>query len=323
MQTARLQNGNANALFPNHSMSISIDMLAAFAKVAQTHSVSLAAHELGVGKSVVSKRVAQLEAALKATLFSRSTRKVALTPAGELYLEHAQRALAEVRGAEERLRELRAELTGQIRLTAPVSWGQRVLAQRLPEFLQLHPAVDIELLLSDRMLDVARERIDIALRWTSSPAAELSAAVAGQVEWAVVASPDYLDACAGGAPAAPQDLAAHPCMGYWRESSDDTWRFQKDDQQAHVRVASRYHADNPEAVAEAALAGLGLALLPSYVCDDALVSGRLVRVLEGWKPLTKFGTQITAVAAPERLRIARNQALWVWLQRGDFCLPRS
>ena len=115
-------------------MAISTDMLAAFVKVAERLSVSAAAVDLGVGKSAVSKRVAQLEGAVKVTLFSRSTRKVALTPAGEAYLDFARRALVEVATAEERLRDMRAELTGQIRLTATVSWGQCVLAKRLPEF---------------------------------------------------------------------------------------------------------------------------------------------------------------------------------------------
>ena len=104
-------------------------------------------------KGAVSKRMAQLESAVKATLFSRTTRKVAVTPAGDASLEFARRALHEVASAEERLRDLRTELTGQIRRTAAVSWGQAVLAKCLPEFLRLHPLIEIELLLTDRMPD--------------------------------------------------------------------------------------------------------------------------------------------------------------------------
>ena len=122
---------------------ISSDMLSTFIKVAETLSVSRSAQALGVGKSVVSKRVAQLEEAVGATLFSRSTRHVALTPAGETYLEHARRALAEIAAGEERLRALRSDLTGRIRITAPVSWGQRVLCRLLPEFLRVHPGIEI------------------------------------------------------------------------------------------------------------------------------------------------------------------------------------
>ena len=294
-------------------MAISTDMLAAFVQVAEHLSVSAAAANLGVGKSVVSKRIAQLEAAVKATLFSRSTRKVALTLAGEAYLEFARRALVEVAAAEETLRDLRAELTGQIRLTAPVSWGQRVLAKRLPAFLQLHPGIEIELLLADRVMDVAYERIDIALRWSTSSSPELTAVPVASVDWAVVAAPGYL--AAAGAPLEPKDLAAHPCISYWRERSDDAWVLTAGNRRQQVRVRGRYHANNAEAVADAALAGLGIALLPCYVCADALADARLVRVLPAWTPQTKFGTRITAVAAPERMRFARNQVLLAFLRQ--------
>ena len=288
-------------------MTLSLNMLAAFVKVAETRSVSAAAAGLGVGKSVVSKRIAQLEASIGATLFARSTRRVALTPAGEAYLEFARRAIGEVRSGEERLRDLRAELTGKIRVTAPVSWGQRVLARRLPEFLRLHPAIELELTLADRVMDIAFERIDLALRWTTLPQSDHVAVPVANVDWLLAASPGYL--AGAGTPCEPQDLAAHPCMCYWREGSDDAWLLGARGQQQQVRVSSRYHADHPEAVADAALAGLGIATLPGYLCEDALADGRLVRVLPAWTPITKFGERVYAVASPERARIARNRAL--------------
>jgi DNA-binding transcriptional LysR family regulator len=295
-------------------MAISTDMLAAFVKVAEQASVSAAAVELGVGKSVVSKRVAQLETAVKATLFSRSTRRIALTPAGEAYLDFARRALREVAGAEERLRDLRVDLTGQIRLTAPVSWGQRVLAKRLPDFLRLHPAIEIELLLADRMMDVAAERIDLALRWTTLPAPELTATPVAEVNWVIAAAPAYL-AAAGSTPHSAAELSRHPCLSYWRESSDDTWTLFEAGTSQAVRVRGRYHVNNPEAVVDAALAGLGIALLPGYLCGDALADGRLLRVLPHCVPLTKFGTRITAFSTPERMRLARIQALLGFLRQ--------
>ena len=249
---------------------------------------------------------------MKATLFSRSTRKIALTPAGEAYLGFARRALAEVASAQERLRELRAELSGQIRLTAPVSWGQRVLAKRLPAFLCLHPGIEIELLLSDRVMDIAYERIDIALRWTTVPSPELTTVAVADIEWVIAAAPGYL--AAAGIPLTPAELGGHSCMCYWRESSDDAWLLAAGAEREQVRVRGRYHANNPEAVYEAALGGLGIALLPRYLCDDALADDRLVHVLPAWTPQTKFGTVITAVATPERMRSARNQALLAFLR---------
>ena len=293
-------------------MSISVDMLKAFVKVAEHASVSAAAASLGTGKSVISKRIAQLEAAVSATLFSRSTRKVALTTAGEAYLAHARRAIDEISAADESLRALRSDLSGQIRITAAVSWGQRVLAKRLPEFLRLHPGIQIELLLADRLMDIAYERVDIALRWTAVESSDCTTCPIARIAWVVAAAPAYL--AVAGTPSEPGELGAHHCMSYWRESSDDTWAFALDNRTLEVRVRSRYHANNPEAVADAALAGLGIALLPRYLCEEEITQGRLVPLLTAWTPRTKFGLGISAVVTPERMRVKRNQALLAFLR---------
>ena len=288
-------------------MSPSTALLEAFVKVAEHASVSHAATELGCPKSVVSRRVAQLEQALRATLFARSTRRVALTTAGEVYLDFARSALRTLSDADERLRDLRSELSGRIRLTAPVSWGQQVLARQLPAFLAMHPTIEIDLLLDDRLMDLAYERIDIALRMTSTGATDLVATPVARLDWVVCAAPAHL--ARAGTPATPTDLLQHPCMSYWRESSDDAWLLVRGSQRETVRVQGRYHANNPEAVASAALAGLGVALLPLYVCEAALADGSLQSVLPDWQAVTKFGNLITAVAPPDRLRLGRNRAL--------------
>ena len=288
-------------------------MLAAFVKVVDSATVSRAALELGVGKSVVSKRVAQLEQLVGATLFARSTRRIALTPAGEAYAEFARRALAEMAAGEERLRALRSELTGRIRLSATVSWGQRVLAVKLPEFLRLHPAIEVELQLADRMVDVAYERIDIALRWSSTTPQGLMSEPLAVVGWVLVAATAYL--ANAGAPLSPADLTEHDCLCYWREASDDQWVLACAGEIARVRVHSRYHVDNPEAVTEAAIAGLGIAMLPDYLCQDGLTDGRLVRVLPGWTPQSKFGSLISAVSTAERMRLQRNRMLLDFLRQ--------
>ena len=294
-------------------MAVSSDMLAAFVKVVDCASVSRAALELGVGKSVVSKRVAQLEQLMGATLFARSTRRIALTPAGEAYADFARRALAEMTSGEERLRALRSELTGCIRLSATVSWGQRVLAVKLPEFLRLHPSIEVELQLADRMVDVAYERIDIALRWSPTPPQGLVSEPVAVVGWALVAAPAYLAGTT--TPLAPAELVRHECLCYWREASDDLWVLACAGEIARVRVRSRYHVDNPEAVTEAAIAGLGIAMLPDYLCQQGLLDGSLVRVLPGWAPQSKFGSLISAVSTAERMRLQRNQVLLGFLRQ--------
>jgi DNA-binding transcriptional LysR family regulator len=166
----------------------------------------------------------------------------------------------------------------------------------------------------------------------------MSATPVAEVPWVIAASPAYL---ASAPPLqTPNDLTAHPCMSYWRENSDDAWTLTPQTPsmpetqttlatpsapladaasqpasgpELQVRVRSRYHANNPEAVADAALSGLGVAMLPRYLCEEALQDGRLLALLPGWLPKTKFGSRIYAVAAPERLRMARNQAFLKFL----------
>ena len=311
-----------------HDSIISSDLLAAFLHVADTGSVSQAAIELGVGKSVISNRIALLEHKLQATLFSRSTRKVALTPAGDAYIEYARRALEEIGAGIERLRSMRSELSGRIRLTAPVSWGQHVLSKQLPEFLRLHPGIEIELQLADRRLELARERIDIALRWSTTPSPELACVPVAQIGWKLAASPSYLKTA--GKPTTPPELAQHSCLCYWRENSDDSWLLvsqrsvpEPAEECIEVKVNSRYHVDNPDAVLNAAIAGMGIALLPDYVCEDALASEQLVPVLEGWEPRTKFGTQIIAMATPERLTLSRNRTFLEFIRSSSGALTAS
>lgn len=294
-------------------MAVSMEMLAAFVKVAEASSVSAAALDLGVGKSVISKRIAQLEQALGATLFARSTRSIVLTPAGDAFLDHARRALGEWAAAEERLRALRSELTGCIRVSSTVSWGQRVLARLVPEFLNEHHGITVDLQLSDQMIDIAHARVDLAMRWSSTQAQGLVTEPVAQVQWALVATPAYL--ARYGVPVTPQDLALHQTLHYWRDASDDLWTLQRGEQHEKVKVRSRYHVNTPEGVAYAALADLGIAQLPDYLAGEALADGRLQQVLRDWSVLTKFGSQISAVATPERMRLARNQVFLEFVRR--------
>jgi len=299
---------------------ISTDMLAAFLEVAECRSVSHAAVSLDVAKSLVSKRIAQLEERLETTLFSRSTRKVALTPAGETYVDYAKRALAEVADGMERVRSLRTELSGNLRLTAPVSWGQRVLAKHLPEFLKMHPSLEIDLMLNDRMMDMATERIDVALRWSSHSHHERHGTPLTEIKWYLTAAPAYI--AKFGLPAEPVELNDHACLYYRRDNTDDHWTLQhnlaaKQSALRHVEVnvGGRYRVDNPEVVLESATAGMGIALLPDYLCVQAIEKGILVKVLTPWTPLTKFGTHIVALCPPDRKKISRNQSLIDYLQR--------
>jgi DNA-binding transcriptional LysR family regulator len=235
-------------------------------------------------------------------------------------VDYAKRALAEVSDGIERVRSLRTELSGTLRLTAPVSWGQRVLAKHLPEFLKMHPSLEIDLMLNDRMMDMATERIDVALRWSSHSNKELHGTPLTEIKWFLTAAPAYI--AQFGLPAEPVELNDHACLYYRRDNTDDHWTLQNKlaaNQSTactvEVNVSGRYRVDNPEAVLESATAGMGIALLPDYLCVQAIENGSLVKVLTPWTPLTKFGTHIVALCPPDRKKISRNQALIDYLQR--------
>jgi DNA-binding transcriptional LysR family regulator len=291
---------------------LSTDLLAAFISVAERLSVSAAARELGIGKGVVSKRLAQLESHVGATLLARSTRQVSLTPAGAIYLEFARRALDLAARAQEELQTLRTELTGLIRVTAPVSWGQRVVGRLLPAFLAQHPGLEIELLLDDRLMDLAYERIDLALRMSAFTPPDLVSIPLTRLDWIICAAPSYLAHAA--APEEPAALTQHPCLNYWRDARHNRWELTSGERRVVVQVSSRYRANHPEAVVYAALAGLGVALLPLYFVEREIADKQLVRLLPEWTARTEFGEAITAVALPDRIRFAKNQALLQFLR---------
>ena len=293
-------------------MDLSISMLAAFVGVAERLSVTAAAQELGLAKSVLSKRLMQLEQGLGVTLLARSTRRISLTPAGLLYLEHARRLLADAAAASEALRGLHTTLAGLIRVTAPVSWGHRVVGRLLPEFLALHPALGIELLLEDRLTDLAAEGIDLALRMSARRTPDLVMVPLMRLDLVMCAAPSYL--ASAGAPRTPEDLMGHSCLSYWRNIRHDRWVLLGEARRVTLRVASRYRVNHPEAVADAAEVGLGIALLPLVFIMRELADGRLVQVLQAWSVETEFGEAVSAVALPDRLRLGRNQALLQFLK---------
>jgi DNA-binding transcriptional LysR family regulator len=170
------------------------------------------------------------------------------------------------------------------------------------------------------MMDMATERIDVALRWSSHSQHERHGTPLTEIKWFLTATPAYI--AQHGLPSEPAQLNDHACVYYRRDSTDDYWTLQhnqaanpSEPRHMEVKVSGRYRVDNPEAVLEAALAGMGIALLPDYLCVPAIEQGSLVKVLTPWTPKTKFGTHIAALCPPERKKISRNQALIDFLQR--------
>lgn len=285
----------------------SLDVLHTFVRVARLKSFSAAAQELGIARGVVSKRVMQLEATLGQAVLSRSTRRVELTPAGELLVETVERALGDIALGFEAARELRHLPSGVLRVTAPVSWGQRALCPLLPGFLESHPQIEVELMLTDNLIDLAADRFDVGFRMSAAASPNMVAIAIAPMERHLCAAPAYLARM--GKPRHPRELAEHVSMTYWSPTLQEPLRFDNGREAITIVPRGRLRANSPEAVLAAVLAGQCLGVLPTYACRTEMARGQLEVVLPRWRLKSRLGEQIHAVGTPERMRLARCRAL--------------
>jgi DNA-binding transcriptional LysR family regulator len=232
---------------------------------------------------VVSRQVSALETELGARLLHRTTRALTLTEAGRSYFERAARILAELAEANASVGQLQAAPRGRLRVSAPMSFGFLHLAPALPDFLGRHPDVELELVMNDRNVDLVDEGFDMAVRIGTLADSSLVARKLAPMRRTVFASPAYLQA--RGTPTSPDDLKAHECLCYSNLGLSQEWRFVRPDGRPWpVEVHGRLHANNGDALRAAALAGFGLAVLPSFFVGRDLQSGALVSVLEEFMP---------------------------------------
>ena len=254
-----------------------------FAKVAELRSFVLAAKDLELSKATISKAIARLEKRLGARLFNRTSRRLALTDAGQLLLDRAARILAEGEAAESEVHAQSASPRGLVRLAVPMSFGLREVALLLPEFLAEYPGVLVDLHLSDELVDLIGTGFDAALRIAALPDSSLRARRLRGVSRNLVAAPSYLKR--HGRPAHPRELLHHACLCYAYLPTPDVWRFvNKAGEVAQVRPAGPLRANNADALAPALLAGLGLAVQPDFVVGEAIEDGRLEAVMPDWSP---------------------------------------
>lgn len=260
-----------------------------FRAVVEEGAFAGAARKLRLSKAAVSKHVAALEAALDTRLLHRTTRSLGLTPEGSAYLERAASLLDELDALERELREGQDAPRGALRVTAPVSYGLARLSPALPSFLEANPEVKVELVLTDRFVDVVEERIDVAIRVAVAlPDSSLIARRLTVSPRMLVASPAYL---ARRAPTSPAELADHPCLRYTRVRDAEAWTFaHPDGRRETVEVDGPLDVDSSLAMRGALLAGVGLTLVAEFVVADDLARGELVPCLAPWtaEPATVY-----------------------------------
>jgi DNA-binding transcriptional LysR family regulator len=258
-----------------------LSQLTAFVETVRAGSMSAAGRRLELPRATVSRHIQALEDWLGAQLLVRTTRALRLTEAGAAYFDTAREVLDALAAAEERVRDSQGRASGTLRVNAPMSFGVRVLGRLLPAFLRRHPALEVQLALSDALVDPVRGGFDLTLRIARLPDSSLVARRLAPVPRAMVAAPAYL--AGRGVPAHPGELAEHACLHYGYLQSGTAWVFTRGEETFRVGVSGPLCANNGEVLADAALAGIGIALLPEFIVGEALADGRLQRVLADWQ----------------------------------------
>ncbi|MDC8784787.1 LysR family transcriptional regulator [Roseateles koreensis] len=252
-----------------------------FVAVAQSGSFSATADKLEMSRAMVTRYVGELEQWLGARLLQRTTRSVTLTDAGESCLRRSQQMLALMESVEEETQHHGGALRGQLRVTCSMSLAYAQVAGAIADFLKLHPQLKIDLNASEGALNLVEARIDLALRISAEPDPALIGRGLAPCTSVLVASPEYLRA--HGVPQQPSELAAHRCLSY-ANFGKSVWKLQRGDETAEVRVASHFSANEATALLQAALAGGGIALQPTYLANPRLRDGSLQALLPDWNP---------------------------------------
>ena len=268
-------------------MALKLDDIAAFAAVVETGTVSAAARRLGVAKSVVSKRVTELEHGLGATLLKRSPRSVVPTDRGRTFYDRTRAIMAALDEAATAVREEEGELRGLMRIAAPMPFGTMYLGALLWPLLRKHPSREVAIDLDDRAVDLLGSGYDLGIRIGPLADSSLIGRKLADIPRVLCASPKYL--ADAGTPASLDELTQHDCVGYAHLAAGQVWQFQPlrgSSEVRSVRVKSRFVANNGELMRGAAVASLGLLMVPEFIVADALRNGTLTRVLPGCRPVS-------------------------------------
>lgn len=255
-----------------------IDQIRAFVATAQTGSFTAAADQLGISNRLTSKYVGELEARLGVRLLQRTTRKVGLTPAGADLLARAPALLDDFDDILSGIAEGSKGLSGMLRVSAPVTFGEVYVVGMLARFAAAHPALSIDLRLNDRHQDLAAEGLDLAFRLGHFDQASLKVRRLGTFRSVLVASPEYL--AHHGTPTTLEDLSDHACIVDTNRRNPRRWVFHKDSKETVVTIKGRFQVNSARAAVELAISGLGLANVPSFALSDLVEAGTLVPLVQ-------------------------------------------
>ncbi len=264
--------------------------------LAQQGSYTAAAARLGVSKAAMSQHMAELERSAGVALVRRTTRSVQLTEAGQRLVDDTQMQFEHIAQRFAEVRDLAGAPRGLLRVTAPVALARQQLVPRLADFLRAYPEVRLELDMSDRLSSMTTEGFDLAIRHTAAPPDTHVAWTLCATHSVLVATRSYLRR--HGEPPSPQELRTHNCLHYPRAHDAPVWTFEARSgatDRVTVPVSGSLSANNSEALRDAALSGLGIALLPDFSAQASLRAGKLVQVLPQWKPVGAFAEQLYAI----------------------------
>ena len=252
-----------------------------FVRVAQKGSLTAAGQSEGVAPAVIGRRIDALEEHLGVKLLVRTTRRITLTHEGSAFLEHAQRLLADLASAEASVAAGGLRATGSLRLTAPAGFGRRHVAPLVPRFLAQHPDLHISLNLSDRVVDIVHEGVDVAIRVGDLPDSNLVSQRLADNRRLCVAAPSYLQRA--GTPQHPSELARHDCLVLSSDASQSRgWAFQIDEQTVHLRPSGRLDCSDGQVLHEWCRAGLGIAWRSTWEVEQEIGRGELVALLQDY-----------------------------------------
>jgi DNA-binding transcriptional LysR family regulator len=278
-----------------------------FARVVRAGSFTLAAHQLGLSRALVSRHVSDLEARLGVRLLNRSTRALDLTQEGRQYLDFCEQMFRDLEHKEDEIARVRAAPAGTLRILAPSSFGTLHIADAVIAFAKVQPRLRVSLLLENtwfRQDDFTQRGLDVALRFAPIRKSAMIAEQIAEFTWAVCAAPDYISR--HGRPQKPADLAAHACLIHSNALPDDhIWRFEGPKGGLSVRVSGAMYSNSALALRKASLAGLGVALVPRYVVAEDLASGALVSLLNRFRIPSRmlYAIYPEAETTPAKVRI--------------------